>query len=174
MTTSAWGAETQFFFSLTPDRILDAVEASGLRCTGRCFQLNSMENRVYEIEIQLDDDEEVNSVSDRFRIVKFYRPGRWTREQILDEHRFLLDLEEAELPVAAPLAFADGDTLHCLEDLDIHYAVFAKFGGRNPDEFQVEQLERMGRLLARMHRVGSMRPAPHRIVINSVTYGEEK
>ena len=174
MSSSAWGdAETQFFFSLTPDRILDAVEASGLRCTGRCLQLNSMENRVYEIEIILPDDVEETSASDRFRVVKFYRPGRWTKEQILEEHQFLQDLIEQEIPVAAPERFADGETLHCLKDLSIYYAVFAKFGGRNPDELQVEQLEQLGRLLARVHAVGASRPAVHRLHINPTTYGLE-
>ena len=50
----AWGAaETRFFYELTPDRILDAVEAAGLRPTGRCYALNSMENRVYDVEIEI-------------------------------------------------------------------------------------------------------------------------
>ncbi|MCB9641670.1 MAG: serine/threonine protein kinase [Myxococcales bacterium] len=172
MSSSAWGdVETQYFYSLTPDRILDAVEASGLQCTGRCLQLNSMENRVYEIEIVLDDDAVVASPSDRFRVVKFYRPGRWSKEQILDEHQFLLDLQENDIPVAAPERFPDGETLHCLGDLSIYYCVFPKFGGRNPDELSVDQLEQLGRLLARMHNVGAIRPAPHRIQINPTTYG---
>ena len=51
MSDSAWGDSTQFFFELTPDRVLSAAEASGLVCTGRCFALNSYENRVYEIEL---------------------------------------------------------------------------------------------------------------------------
>src|SRR5262249_22130979 len=67
------------FFALTPDRVLDAVEVGGLRCTGRCLPLRAFENRVYEVE--LDDD--------RRLVVKFYRPGRWSRETILDEHAFL-------------------------------------------------------------------------------------
>lgn len=172
MSSSAWGdVETQYFVSLTPDRILDAVEASGLRCTGRCLQLNSMENRVYEIEIVLDDDIVVKSPSDRFRVVKFYRPGRWSKEQILDEHQFLLDLQAEDLPVAAPERFPDGQTLHCLGDLSIYYCVFPKFGGRNPDELSVDQLEQLGRLYARVHNVGALRPATHRLTLNPTTYG---
>ena len=40
------------FFSLTPDRVLDAVEVGGLRCTGRCLPLRAFENRVYEVELE--------------------------------------------------------------------------------------------------------------------------
>jgi Ser/Thr protein kinase RdoA (MazF antagonist) len=70
------------FFSLTPDRVLDAVEVGGLRSTGRCLPLRAFENRVYEVE--LTDESRL--------VVKFYRPGRWTREAVLDEHRFLAEL----------------------------------------------------------------------------------
>ena len=74
------------FYALTPERILDAVEASGLTCTGTCYALNSYENRVYEVEVR----EPSGSVGRR--IAKFYRPGRWSEEAILEEHAFLLEL----------------------------------------------------------------------------------
>jgi hypothetical protein len=80
------------FHALTPDRVLDAVEVGGLRSTGRCLPLRAFENRVYEVELE----------DQRRLVVKFYRPGRWTRETILDEHRFLADLAAAELPVVPP------------------------------------------------------------------------
>ncbi len=86
----AWGSEqTRFFFDLTPDRVLEAVEVSGLRCTGRCTALNSFENRVYEVELDPEFEESSSPPKNR-RIVKFYRPGRWSKEQILEEHQFLL------------------------------------------------------------------------------------
>lgn len=172
MSVSAWGdADTKFFYELTPDRILDAVEAStGKRCTGRAMALNSMENRVYEIEIELDD-KPVNP-SDRFVIAKFYRPGRWTRAQILEEHQFLFDLAEDEIPVVAPLKFLDDDTLHPFKDApSIQYSVFPKIGGRSPDELNDDQLQRAGRLLARLHNVGASRQADHRIALTPATYG---
>src|SRR5437773_2496251 len=81
------------FFSLTPNRVLEAVEVGGLRCTGRCLPLRAFENRVYEVELE----------DERRLIVKFYRPGRWSRETILDEHGFLADLVAAEVPAVAPL-----------------------------------------------------------------------
>jgi Ser/Thr protein kinase RdoA (MazF antagonist) len=174
MSSSAWGsAETKYFFELTPERILDAVEASGIRCTGRCLTLNSMENRVYEVELELDEGVQINSPSDRFRIVKFYRPGRWSKEQILQEHEFLLDLKQAEIPAVAPLPFADGTTLQSAPDVGIWYAIFPKVGGRSPDELTPEQIDRIGRLLARIHQVGAQKTAPARIQLNPATYGIE-
>jgi Ser/Thr protein kinase RdoA (MazF antagonist) len=171
MSTSVWGdKETQFFYQLTPERILDAVESStGLRCTGRAMALNSMENRVYEIEIELD--EKPGNPSDRFLIAKFYRPGRWSEVQILEEHAYLDDLVENEIPAVAPRRFLDGRTLHKLPDVDIWYAVFPKIGGRSPDELDDEQLARVGRLLARLHNVGASKPSKHRIQLTPTTYG---
>ena len=160
---------TRFFYELTPERILDAVERLGFRCTGRCMALNSMENRVYDVEVEVDAP--VETASERFRIVKFYRPGRWTRAQILEEHQFLLDLVEQEITAVAPLALPTGDTLATIEDIGIHYAVFPRIGGRMPDELDEDQLLQMGRLLARLHNVGSTRDAPTRIRLDPATYG---
>jgi Ser/Thr protein kinase RdoA (MazF antagonist) len=156
--------ETKFFFELTPEKILDAVEKLGVRCTGRCLPLNSMENRVYEVEIELPDDAPKRG-TERFRIVKFYRPGRWTKEQIQEEHQFLLDLKEYEIPAVAPLADAQGTTLFQLPGLAMFYAVFPKQGGRNPEELDNMQMIQAGRLLARMHNVGAIKPAANRIRI---------
>lgn len=151
------------FFKLTPERVLAAVESSGLLCTGRCIAMNSFENRVYDVE--LEDDQ-----SSR-RIVKFYRPGRWTPEQILEEHQFLADLQAAEIPAIGPVPFPDGKTLHQISDTDIWYVLFPKVGGRASDELSDEQLLRLGRLLGRMHNVGAARKAQHRIRLDAATYG---
>lgn len=168
---SVWGdATTSFFYELTPGRILDAVEAStGLRCTGRVLALNSMENRVYEIEIELE--EKPRNPSDRFVVAKFYRPGRWSKEQIQEEHDFLKELQDDEIPAVAPRAFLDGATLHTLKEAKVHYAVFPKIGGRSPDELSDEQLAQAGRLLARLHNVGATKPARHRLTLSPETYG---
>lgn len=166
----SWGeVPTQFFFKLTPDRVLDAVESIGLPTTGRCFALGSMENRVYEVELEIDDPSTLKSPSERFRIAKFYRPGRWTKEQILEEHEFLLELQKQEIPVICPIPFQDGSTLKSIEN-DIHFCIFPKCGGRAPDELSDEQLTRLGRLLARIHSVGAVHPSKHRIQIDPQTY----
>ena len=81
--------------SLSPDTVIDAVESLGLLTDMRQYPLNSYENRVYQVGI-----EEESPV-----IVKFYRPNRWTKDAILEEHQFLLELAEEELPVVAPLEF---------------------------------------------------------------------
>ena len=143
-------ASPQDFFALTPDRVLDAVEVGGLRCTGRCLPMRAFENRVYEVEL---DDE-------RRLIVKFYRPGRWSREAILDEHAFLAELEAAELPAVPPMDLGSGGTLAEIDG--IFYAAFPKVRGRTLDEADDERLRRIGRLIGRMHAIGAARDAPHR------------
>jgi Ser/Thr protein kinase RdoA (MazF antagonist) len=140
----------QDFFALTPDRVLDAVEVGGLHCTGRCLPMRAFENRVYEVEL---DDE-------RRLIVKFYRPGRWSREAILDEHAFLAELEAAELPAVPPMDLGTGGTLAEIDG--IFYAAFPKVRGRTLDEADDERLRRIGRLIGRMHAIGAARDAPHR------------
>ncbi len=163
---------TKHFYDLTPDKILDAVELTGLRCTGRCLTLNSMENRVYEVEIETEGTE-VKSRSDSFRVVKFYRPGRWSKEQLEAEHQFLLDLQEAEVPVVAPLKFDDGSTLYELTDLGIYCTVFPKQGGRPPEELSEEHARWLGRLIARMHSVGTRREANCRLALTPEVYGTQ-
>lgn len=165
---SVWGGqETQFFFALSPDRVLAAIEALGLPTTGRCLALNSMENRVFDVEI---DGEGPRGV-ERERVVKFYRPGRWSKEQILEEHNFLLDLVREDLPVIAPLEIKDGSTLATDAESGIHYAIFPKRGGRAPDELSDEQLRWLGRLLARVHAVGRKKEFQARLELNPDTYG---
>jgi Ser/Thr protein kinase RdoA (MazF antagonist) len=138
------------FFGLTPDRVLDAVEVGGLRSTGRCLPLRAFENRVYEVE--LDDERRV--------VVKFYRPGRWSRATIEDEHRFLADLTASEVPAVAPLDLGTGTTLNEIDG--ILYAAFPKVRGRTLDELDAENRRRIGRTIGRLHAVGAARPAPNR------------
>jgi len=130
--------------------VLDAVEVGGLRCTGRCLPLRAFENRVYEVELE----------DERRLVVKFYRPGRWSRETILDEHAFLNDLVAAEVPAVAPLDLGIGSTVAEIEG--ILYAAFPKVRGRMLDELDEENLRRIGRLIGRMHAVGARSAAPHR------------
>jgi len=152
LRTMSQGPENQseFFFRLSPERVLHAVEAAGHAPSGHCFALNALENRVYDV--RLEDGSHV--------VAKFYRPGRWTRQAILDEHALLTALVAAEIPVCAPLRFPDGDTLH--ETFDIHYAIWPRTGGRSPDELNDGQLAVLGRLMARIHTVAADLGAPNR------------
>jgi len=146
------------FLSLTPERVLDAVEAAGLSCNAVCYPLNSFENRVYEVEL-----------ADRTRIIaKFYRPGRWSEEQILEEHRFLADLDAAEVAVCPVRAFPDGSTLK--RQGKIFYSLAERRGGRAPDELTPQAAERLGMLVGRLHNVGVERPAPHRVQLDADTF----
>ncbi len=131
--------------------------------------LNSMENRVLEVEVEPDGP--VDSESERFRIAKFYRPQRWNREQIMEEHRFLQELQDADVPVVVPEADQNGETLFEIEEQEIFYCLYPKVGGRNPDELSRDQLQRMGRLLARLHHIGSQSSAPSRIRLTPDSYG---
>ncbi|MBP7735610.1 MAG: serine/threonine protein kinase [Spirochaetes bacterium] len=153
-------AETSnFFFNLTPDIVIKALEQSGFDPTGHCLALNSYENRVYDL--RLEDGSHA--------VAKFYRPGRWSRDQILEEHRFLFDLRDDEIPVCAPLPLPGGDTLHEIEG--ILYAVWPRTGGRVPDELSDTELQILGRLCARIHNNGAAKKAPHRIELTGETYG---
>ncbi|MGF1678537.1 MAG: serine/threonine protein kinase [Candidatus Methylacidiphilales bacterium] len=166
----SWGHQpTRLFFSLTPDVIFDAVEKLGHRCTGRCLPLNSLENRV--LEVGVDAPEPVLSESEKFRVAKFYRPQRWTAEQIQEEHVFLQDLRHHDVPVVVPESDSSGRTLFSIGHQEIFFCVFPKFGGRNPDELSREQLEWLGRSLARLHHVGALSNAPHRMALTPDSYG---
>ncbi|MEQ1673444.1 MAG: phosphotransferase, partial [Candidatus Nitrotoga sp.] len=125
------------FSTLSPDSILNALDSVGLQTDGRLLALNSYENRVYLIglearQVGIEDSAPV--------VTKFYRPDRWTDAAILEEHSFLQELIEHEIPVVPPLAF-DGKTL--LEFEGFRYAVFPKHGGRAPELEDRKTLEWM-------------------------------
>ena len=153
---------TDLFLNLTPDRVLEAVEAGGLRCNPGCHPLNSFENRVYDVEL-FDGDHVV---------AKFYRPGRWSEAQLREEHAFMRELEEDEVPICGHRRFPDGSTLKRVEG--IWYCLYDRRGGRAPDEFTDEHVERLGMLVARMHNVGARADAPHRLRLDADTYVREE
>jgi Ser/Thr protein kinase RdoA (MazF antagonist) len=145
---------------LTPDRVLDTLESVGLRGDGRLLALNSYENRVYLA--YLDDGPPV--------VAKFYRPGRWTDAQILEEHAFVAALAEREIPVVAALALAGGATLH--EREGFRFSVYPRQGGRAPELEDRDTLEWMGRFIGRIHAVGALAPFAHRPALDVATFGE--
>jgi len=122
--------------------VLDAVEELGFETDARIFALNSYENRVYQV-----------GVSDsRFLIVKFYRPGRWSREQIQEEHAFLRELAGLEIPVVPPMEFEGKGSL--LQFREFFVAVFPQFIGRPPELDSLDNLLIMGRYIGRIHAAG--------------------
>lgn len=142
------------FAHLTPDHVLDLVESAlGQRCSGLCRPLTSYINRVYEVELEAGD-----------RVVaKFYRPGRWSADALQDEQDFVAELADEELPVIMPLAGVDGKTLHCRNGNT--FTLFPKRGGRALDEPDEQQWLETGRLLGRVHTVGSRHQTRDRIVM---------
>jgi len=128
--------------TLTPDAILDALESAGFEPNGSLLALNSFENRVYQIGL----------ADDSFVVSKFYRPNRWSSEQILEEHAFTHELLAAELSVVAPLS-RDGTTL--FEHNGFQFALFARQGGHPPEIESEHNLAIMGRTLGRLHAVGA-------------------
>jgi Ser/Thr protein kinase RdoA (MazF antagonist) len=137
------------FADLSPDAILEALESVGVDPDGRLFELNSYENRVYQAGL----------AAGGMCVAKFYRAGRWSDAQILEEHAFAAELVAADLSVAAPQVFA-GSTLHHRDSL--RFAVFPKLAGRAPELDGVDSLELLGRALGRLHAVGARSRFAHR------------
>ena len=164
------------FSGLDPQQVLDALDAVGLRGDGRVLQLNSYENRVFQVFL-----EDGNVV-----VAKFYRPGRWSDAQIVEEHAFALELADAEVPVVPPLVL-QGDinapglqlkgeprTLACLAAVGLthRYAVAARCAGREPELDDPETLRQLGRFIGRLHMVGRRRPFQHRHHLNAQADGQ--
>jgi Ser/Thr protein kinase RdoA (MazF antagonist) len=145
---------------LGPATVLEAVESTGLLCDGRLLALNSYENRVYQVGIE--DGQPL--------VVKFYRPGRWEDEAILEEHGFAHELLDHDIPVVAPLAMA-GRTLH--SHGGFRFALYPRRGGRLPDLDMPDHRLWMGRFLGRMHAVGEVRGFEHRPELSIRRFGRE-
>ena len=159
------GMRAPAYASLTPDRVLDALEGVGLCSDGRLLALNSYENRVYQIGI--DDGP---AVAVPHVIVKFYRPGRWSDEAILEEHAFVAELAGHEIPVVAPLALDGKRTLYAHQGF--RFSVYPKHGGRVPELGDLNTLEWMGRFIGRIHAVGAVRRFRHRPTLDIASFGE--
>jgi Ser/Thr protein kinase RdoA (MazF antagonist) len=151
------------YAGLTPERVLDALDAAGFRGDGRLLALNSYENRVYQVWME---DEQAGSV-----VAKFYRPERWSDAQILEEHAYASELAEREIPAVPPIADSSGATLHAHEGF--RFAVFPRKGGRAPELEDPDVLERLGRFLGRIHAVGATMPFGHRPALDLETFGRE-
>ena len=157
---------THPYAALTPDVVQDALSSVGLWGDGRLQALNSFENRVYQAHLERPvDGSEVSQV-----VAKFYRPQRWSDVQIEEEHHFAQALAEAEVPMVAPLRL-DGRTLHHFGGFA--WAVCPRRGGRRPELDDLDVLEWIGRLLARLHNVGAAQAFVHRPALDVQTFGHE-
>ncbi len=155
---------SQPYDDLTPDLTLDALEAFGHRVDGRLLALNSYENRVFQVGLD----------GGLFVVAKFYRPGRWSDAQILEEHAFAQELLDAEVPAVPPLTLAvdahaarSAATACGTPSTLGHYSghrisVSPRRGGRSPELDDPDVLRWLGRFLARLHVVGAKQPFAHR------------
>jgi Ser/Thr protein kinase RdoA (MazF antagonist) len=146
------------YSSLTPDLIMEAVDSLGLLCDGRLLALNSYENRVYQVGI----DEESPLIA------KFYRPERWSREQILEEHAFTLEMAALDIPVVPPIIHDDQTLFH---HAGFDFALYPRRGGHAPELDNLDNLVILGRHLGRIHRAGRQRPFGYRPTITIEDYG---
>jgi Ser/Thr protein kinase RdoA (MazF antagonist) len=164
-------ATSRPYADLTPHAVLDALADVGLFGDGRLLQLNSYENRVFQVALE----------DGRFVVAKFYRPGRWSDAQILEEHAFALELAAAEVPAVAPLVLdassapahlhvrGEPPTLACAGSM--RYAVTPRRAGRSPELDDPDTLEWIGRFIGRLHAVGRQRAFAHRRTLDPTTLG---
>jgi len=148
------------YAGLTPETVLDALQVAGLRGDGRLLALNSYENRVYQAWL-----EDGGSV-----VAKFYRPGRWSDAQILEEHAFVQELAAREIPAVAPLTL-EGRTLTA--HAGFRFAVFPRRGGRTPELEDADTLRWLGRYIGRIHAAGAARAFAERPALDAGTFGRE-
>ncbi len=159
-TLDTFSMDFQTFSALSPDSILSALESLGFRCDGRLLALNSYENRVYQVGIE--DEAPL--------VAKFYRPQRWTDAAILEEHAFVQELVEREIPVVPALTL-NSTTLHHFDGF--RFSVFSKHGGRTPELEDRDTLEWLGRFMGRIHAVGQLKDYVQRPTLDIATFGIE-
>ena len=150
------------FATLSPDTVIEAIEAVGYACDGRVLALGSYENRVYQVG--LEDAEPV--------VVKFYRPGRWSDAAILEEHGFALELAAAEIPVIAPMRVGLPPR-SLLEHAGFRFALYPRRGGQWPELGTENDRQWIGRFLGRIHAVGATRQFEHRARLSPQAMGRE-
>ncbi|MCL6414942.1 serine/threonine protein kinase [Aestuariirhabdus sp. Z084] len=148
------------YYALTPDTVIDAVESLGYLSDARVLALNSYENRVYQVGI-----EENTPI-----IAKFYRPQRWSDEQIAEEHNYLFELKELGLPVVPPLTLKGDNSV--FEYKDYRFSLFPRQGGHAPELDNLDHLLVLGRMMGRIHLCGASTPFRHRPSIDIASYGE--
>ena len=149
------------FQTLTPGFIMDAVESQGFVCDCRTLALNSYENRVYQVGVEEGQP----------LVAKFYRPGRWSDAQIVEEHDFCTELAGHELPVVPPWRNAGGESLFHYGGF--RFALYPRQGGYAPEFDNLDNLLILGRMLGRIHRIGAVTPFVHRPTLDSRSFGHE-
>jgi Ser/Thr protein kinase RdoA (MazF antagonist) len=157
-------ADAAPFANLSPDLIVDAVEAAGFPSDGRVLALGSYENRVYQVGVE--NAEPV--------VVKFYRPGRWSDAAIAEEHAFARELSAAEIPVIAPIELPASEALGAGPVPvfgGFRIALYPRRGGQWPELATPDDRQWIGRFLGRIHLLGAARAFEHRARLSPEAMG---
>lgn len=166
----------QNFFDLDPNVICQSAEKHGFIPTGEILQLNSIENRVFDIRLEIEDTADLQAelatgdqiIKQRQSVIaKFYRPERWSEATIMDEHNFEIELDAETLKVAAPIVLKNGKTVDYFEN--IPFAFFEKIRGRLIQEFTPSHFKQIGRWLAQLHNIGESKVAMNRFEFGPTT-----
>jgi Ser/Thr protein kinase RdoA (MazF antagonist) len=159
-------ADAAPFANLSPDLIVDAVEAAGFPSDGRILALGSYENRVFQVGLEAGDPV----------VVKFYRPGRWSDEAIAEEHAFARELAAAEIPVIAPFVLPQGGELGegpVAVFRSYRLAIYPRRGGQWPELATSDDRQWIGRFLGRIHALGAARRFEHRARLSPQAMGRD-
>lgn len=150
------------FAALSPDLMIEAIEAAGFECDGHLLALGSYENRV--VQAGIEDGEPL--------VAKFYRPERWSDAAILEEHAFALELAAAEIPVIAPLEIG-AERRSLLTHEGFRYALYPRRGGQWPELGNADDRQWIGRFLGRIHAIGATRAFQHRPRLSVTAMGRD-
>lgn len=137
------------YYQLTPDVIADALLSVGIHVDSGLMALNSYENRVYRFKSDTDGP----------LVAKFYRPERWSLQQIQEEHDFLFASAKAGVRVAVPMIREHSSVFSYQNML---FAVWPAISGRQLEADNLDQLEAFGEQIGRLHQVGASVTLQHR------------
>ncbi len=156
------------YAGLTPDCVLDALDAVGLFCDGRLLALNSYENRVYQA--WLDERARPPWIRRlRSSSSSIVRRGGAMSRSARSTH------SSPNWPCAR---FRSSRRLHaaarpCIVSPSFRYAVYPQCGGRAPELEDRATLEWIGRFVGRIHGVGANAPFRVRPSLDVASFGDE-
>jgi Ser/Thr protein kinase RdoA (MazF antagonist) len=144
------------YLSLTPEVQLDALASIGIYPESGLTALNSYENRV----LLFTDENKIRYV------VKFYRPQRWNKEQLLEEHQFCLELYQQGCHLAPPVKI-NGQTLFFFQGY--YFALFHSLSAHTMEPDNIDQLFDVGAALGKMHRIAAQNSFKYRETLDTQT-----
>lgn len=154
--------QAQRFAALDARGVLPLVEALGL-AHELPVDHGSVENRVFSCA----------AAGGERRVLKLYRPGRWSLAALHEELRLLDELRAEGVPVVRALPGPSRSAVGTWEG--IHFVVFEHVptvdAPRGP--WSEPELRELGRMAARVHRVSARAAATHRMDLEPRRVGLE-